>query len=409
MQVGGQHSNTQYFNCTTINAGASEIAVNGTKFAGLILGCSTATRAARSISPCPPGRNRSPTASSPTPGTTTASSAPMPRTDGGDRLGCLRRRQWLHHGLQRLRDRQPWLDRRRQQRKTYRHAVRRYFGPLVQHAEPHRHRGGHDDRRGGPDADGRRPLEQFHGNQHAGAAIVGGTLEGFASGELIVNTAANLTIGSVIANNVSATALTKAGTATLILTGNNTYSGMTTIGAGTLQIGSGDAQRHAWALSGTVTNYGALVFDLSGASTLRRPDQRRREPGPDRLGPHDAHGQQHLHGRRRRSRPARCKSATAPAALRSAAPAACWTTAASPSTIADPVTFAPGHRRQRQPDAGRQRRSDPAGQQHLHAAARRSPAARCRSATARAASSWAVRASALANSAALRFQSRRRR
>ena len=71
--------------------------------------------------------------------------------------------------------------------------------------------------------------------------ISGGTLAGPASGELVVITPANLTIGSVIADNGGATALTKAGSAMLTLTGNNTYSGVTTIGAGTLQIGNGGA------------------------------------------------------------------------------------------------------------------------------------------------------------------------
>ena len=71
--------------------------------------------------------------------------------------------------------------------------------------------------------------------------ISGGVLSGSASGELIVITPANLTIGSVIADNGGATGLTKAGPATLILTGSNTYSGVTTIGAGTLQVGNGGA------------------------------------------------------------------------------------------------------------------------------------------------------------------------
>ena len=69
--------------------------------------------------------------------------------------------------------------------------------------------------------------------------ISGGTLAGSASGELIVITPANLTIGSVIADNGGATALTKAGSATLTLTGSNTYSGATTIAAGTLAVSNG--------------------------------------------------------------------------------------------------------------------------------------------------------------------------
>jgi fibronectin-binding autotransporter adhesin len=95
-------------------------------------------------------------------------------------------------------------------------------------------------------------------------AISGGSLAGSSgtAAELIVITPQNLTIGSVIVNNSGATALTKAGAATLILTGNNTYSGATTIGAGTLQIGSGGATGTLG--SGPVINDAALVFNLSG-------------------------------------------------------------------------------------------------------------------------------------------------
>ena len=72
-------------------------------------------------------------------------------------------------------------------------------------------------------------------------AISGGTLKGSPGGDLIVITPANLTIGSVIADNIEATGLTKAGSAMLTLTGGNSYGGTTTIGAGTLQVGSGGA------------------------------------------------------------------------------------------------------------------------------------------------------------------------
>ena len=87
-------------------------------------------------------------------------------------------------------------------------------------------------------------------------------MAGSASGELIVITPDNLTIGSVIANNGGATALTKAGSATLTLTGSNTYSGATTIGAGTLQVGNGG--KSGTLGSGLVLNDGSLLsFNLS--------------------------------------------------------------------------------------------------------------------------------------------------
>jgi autotransporter-associated beta strand protein len=98
---------------------------------------------------------------------------------------------------------------------------------------------------------------------NAAATITGGTLKGSISGELIVITPQNLMIGSVIADNGGPTRLTKAGSGTLTLTGGNTYSGATIIDAGILQVGGTGALG-----TGTVTNDSALVFNLSGTTTL---------------------------------------------------------------------------------------------------------------------------------------------
>jgi fibronectin-binding autotransporter adhesin len=98
--------------------------------------------------------------------------------------------------------------------------------------------------------------------------VTGGTLQGSSgtAGELIINTAQNLVIGSVIADNGGPTALTKAGSAALILTASNTYSGTTTVGAGTLQIGNGGANGSLG--SGTVAVFTTLDFDLGGTATV---------------------------------------------------------------------------------------------------------------------------------------------
>jgi autotransporter-associated beta strand protein len=127
------------------------------------------------------------------------------------------------------------------------------------------------------------------GNASGSPAITGGTLLGAANADLIVhqNHAINtLTIGSVIADNTGATALTKSGQGTLILTGNNTYTGPTYINgqsissgsgtapglfpAGTLQIGAGGTSGSISSSSG-VTNNANLAFNRSDPITFALP------------------------------------------------------------------------------------------------------------------------------------------
>ena len=74
------------------------------------------------------------------------------------------------------------------------------------------------------------------------------------------------TFSGVITDGAGQTALTLSGAATQVLTGSNTYSGLTTISAGTLQIGSGGTIGSITGTSG-VADSGLLVFDLSSGTT----------------------------------------------------------------------------------------------------------------------------------------------
>ena len=75
------------------------------------------------------------------------------------------------------------------------------------------------------------------------------------------------TYSGALSDNVAGASLNKVGGGALVLTGSNTYTGPTTITAGTLQIGNGGS---AGSIGGTsdVTNNGTLVFNHSNTVTV---------------------------------------------------------------------------------------------------------------------------------------------
>ncbi len=77
----------------------------------------------------------------------------------------------------------------------------------------------------------------------------------------LANTA---TINGVISNGGLSLSISAGGSKTLILSGTNTFTGGTTISAGTLQVGAGGA---TGTLAGAITNNAALVFNHSGPIT----------------------------------------------------------------------------------------------------------------------------------------------
>jgi len=93
-----------------------------------------------------------------------------------------------------------------------------------------------------------------------GAAAGSGTLAAIAAGgDLALNSDAGggITVNAVVANNGSASSLTKTGSGDVKLAAPNTFSGVTTIGGGALVLADGKA------LQNSTLSTGGAVFDSS--------------------------------------------------------------------------------------------------------------------------------------------------
>ncbi len=92
----------------------------------------------------------------------------------------------------------------------------------------------------------------------------GGTVTSGAAGAITLTSGgdgSNTTYSGVVQNGSGTVALTKAGSGTLTLSGNNTYTGLTTISAGTLKLGSATA---LGSTAGATSITSGAVLDLNG-------------------------------------------------------------------------------------------------------------------------------------------------
>ena len=97
----------------------------------------------------------------------------------------------------------------------------------------------------------------------------GGIITSSTTGSVTLTTSSadSSTYGGQIADGSGTIGLTKLGTGTLSLTGSNSYSGVTTVSAGALSIGSGGT---TGSIAGNVVNNAALLFNRSDDLTYSR-------------------------------------------------------------------------------------------------------------------------------------------
>ena len=110
-------------------------------------------------------------------------------------------------------------------------------------------------------------LDLFGFDQTIGSLAGNGTVTNAGAAAAILTTGGDDTdtlFSGIIQDGAGATGLTKAGTGTFTLSGTNTYTGGTTISAGTLQIGNGG---NSGSVSGDIIDNGLLAFNRNNNLT----------------------------------------------------------------------------------------------------------------------------------------------
>ena len=105
----------------------------------------------------------------------------------------------------------------------------------------------------------------------AGNLLTNNISDGLSGTGLVsINSTSNFTLSGALSNGAGTLALTKAGAGTTTLTGGDSYTGATTVSAGSLQIGDGTGGNLTGTSAVTVSGTANLAMDLADGSAFNR-------------------------------------------------------------------------------------------------------------------------------------------